>query len=585
MPIIQSGTVNPTSAIVPDLYVVIVPPSQLLLNGVASNVVGLVGTSSWGPVNTPISVSSMANFSQAFGPVVNRKYDMGTHAAIIAQQAGSAMMCVRVTDGTDVAATGVVGSTDVTFTAVNTGSYGNNISVTLQNGAKANTLAAVVGVPGYAAEVFQNIPMPATVTTQTTAPVSTSSTVDVTSTAGISVGMTVSGTGVTGSPTVASITDGTTLVLSASQTISSGVTLTFTPASFHSVWTALATAVNNGQNALRPASAWITATAGSGTTLPSLPLTVTLSGGTDGTGTITSSVLVGDNTSPPTGMYALGSTNISILDVCDMDDSTQWTTVDGFALDESCYAIQVIPAGTSVTSAVSLKRTAGLDSAYSKLMHGDWCWWNDPVNQVTRLVSPQAFVAGRLSNLRADQVTLNKTLYGIAGSQKSGLGGVNNAVYSTADLSTLFQAGIDVVTNPGAGGLAIWTCRSGHTSSTNLTLELDNYPTLTNYIAKTLAAGMGFYIGQEITPQLFQNITATLTQFCQNLTGAGLLSSPDGSLPYAVQCNAANNPDSQTKIGIVTASVQAEYPSINQTFIVNLQGGSTITVSLPNNQG
>ena len=585
MPIVQAGTVITTQNIVPDLYVVIVPPSQLLLNGVASNVVGLVGTASWGPVDVPVSVSSMANFSQAFGQLNNRKYDMGTHAAVIAQQAGSAMQCVRVTDTTDTAASAVVGSTDITFTGLYTGSQGNNITVVLQNGAKANTIAAVVSVPGYATEIFNNVPAPPTVVTTTTASSSGSTTLVVTSTANIVVGSVASGAGFSGSPTVASITNSTTLVLSAVQTIGSGVTVTFTPASFNSAWVALAAAINNGQNALRGPSAGITATAGSGVTMPSLPASYNLTGGTDGIETITAATVVGANTSPPTGMYALANLNIAILDLADADDSTQWTTIDEFAVTNSCYAVQVVPAGTSVSAAVTAKKNAGLDSAYSKLMHGDWLYWNDPVNQLVRLVSPQAFVSGRLSNLTPQNVTLNKTLYGVAGSQKSGLGGVNNSVYSTADLATLFQAGLDVVTNPGAGGLAIWTCRSGHNSSTNITIQLDSYATLTDYIAKTLEAGMGFYIGEEITPTLFQEVTATLTQFMQNLTGAGFLASPDGSTPYAVQCNLANNPDSLTKIGVVTASVQAEYPAINQTFIVNLQGGSTITVSVQNNQG
>lgn len=583
MPIIQSGTVNPTSAIVPDLYVVIVPPSQLLLNGVPSNVVGLVGTASWGPVNQPMMVSSMADFAQAFGPLQNRKYDMGTHAAIIAQQAGTAMMCVRVTDGTDVKASNTT-NTACTFTAKHSGTYGNDISVILQAGAKANTMAAVVGMPGYAAEVYQNIATPVTAHATVTSAVSASATVAVSSTAGISSGMLVTGTGVTGSPTVSSVLT-SSVVLSGSQTsIAQDVVLTFTPpaTAWDATWTALANAINNGQNAMRGASSWITATTSTTSSTPTLPSTLAFSGGGDGVASITSATLIGESGPPPTGMYALGSTGLAILDVCDVDDSTQFTTMDAFALQESCYAVMALPAGTTVSGAVTAKRDAGLDSAYSKLMHGDWLWWNDPVNGVARLVSPAAFVAGRLSNLTPQLTTLNKPIYGIAGSQKGGLGGSLNAVYSTADLSTLIQAGIDVVTNPGAGGYDIWTCRSGHTSSTNLTLQLDSYPTLTNYIAKTLASGMGFYIGREITPQLFQNVTGTLTQFMQNLTGAGFLASPDGSTPYAVQCNLQNNPSSQTKIGIVRADVQAEYPSINQTFIVNLQGGSTITISVPN---
>ena len=46
MPIVQQGDINTTALVVPDLYVQIVPPQNLLLNGVPTNVVGMVGTAS-----------------------------------------------------------------------------------------------------------------------------------------------------------------------------------------------------------------------------------------------------------------------------------------------------------------------------------------------------------------------------------------------------------------------------------------------------------------------------------------------------------------------------------------------------------
>ena len=46
MPISQQGNVNTTALIVPDLYVQIVPPQNLILNGVPTNILGVVGTAS-----------------------------------------------------------------------------------------------------------------------------------------------------------------------------------------------------------------------------------------------------------------------------------------------------------------------------------------------------------------------------------------------------------------------------------------------------------------------------------------------------------------------------------------------------------
>ena len=42
MPIVQQGSINTTALVVPDLYVQIVPPQNLVLNGVPTNVVGIV---------------------------------------------------------------------------------------------------------------------------------------------------------------------------------------------------------------------------------------------------------------------------------------------------------------------------------------------------------------------------------------------------------------------------------------------------------------------------------------------------------------------------------------------------------------
>ena len=58
MSISQYGALNTTALITPDLHVIIVPPSQLTIKGVSTNIVAVVGTASWGPVNQASIVSS-----------------------------------------------------------------------------------------------------------------------------------------------------------------------------------------------------------------------------------------------------------------------------------------------------------------------------------------------------------------------------------------------------------------------------------------------------------------------------------------------------------------------------------------------
>jgi phage tail sheath protein FI len=213
------------------------------------------------------------------------------------------------------------------------------------------------------------------------------------------------------------------------------------------------------------------------------------------------------------------------------------------------------------------------------MMFGDWIYWYDQTNALTRLVSPQGFVAGRLANLSPEQSSLNKPLYGVIGSQKSGqVTGGTATTYASADLSALLSAGIDVITNPQPGG-AYWGVRGGHNSSSNAAINGDNYTRLTNYIASTLVSGMGVYVGQLVNTTLFQNIRATLLAFLNGLLSQGMLGSTTGVQPFAVVCDVTNNPPSRTSLGYVQADVQVQYQAINEKFIVNVQGGQTVQVS------
>jgi hypothetical protein len=509
MPIFAEGALNTTALIVPDLYVQIVPPQTLLLNGVPTDVLGVVGTASWGPVGEPSIIGSMGDYAAAFGPVMARKYDMGTAVAAAVQQGAANFRCVRVTDGSDTAASlSILGA--ISFTALYTGSLGNQLSVTFGAGSAANSWRLTVALPGLTPEVFDNI---------------------------------------TGAGAV--------------------------------FWSKLANAVNSGNGALRGPSQLVAATTlASGAT----PLAGTFpfsagTPGTDGATAITAATLVGRDTLPRAGMYALRGQGCGVAMLADADDATQWSVQAEFGLAEAVYMILTGPAGDTITNAVATKASAGIDSYAAKLMFGDWIYWYDQANAVTRLVSPQGFVAGRLANLSPEQSSLNKQLYGVIGSQKSGQpGGATATTYATADLSALLSAGIDVIANPQPGG-AYWGVRGGHNSSSNAAIQGDNYTRLTNYIASTLSAGMGAYVGQLVNATLFQNIRATLLAFLNGLLSQGLLGSTTGALPFAVVCDTSNNPASRTGLGYVQADVQVQYQAINEKFIVNVQGGQTVQVS------
>ena len=514
MPIVQAGTLNTTALVVPDLYVQIVPPQGLVLNGVPTNVIGVVGSATWGPVNQPVTVGTMADYARSFGPIQARRFDMGTPVATAVQQGAQAFRCVRVTDGTDAAANYALfyanGGYPVLLTARYTGSTGNGVALALTPGSAAGSWRLTLGLPGQVAETFDNLAAP-------------------------------------------------------------------TPAA---LWQNLVNAVNLGTGALRGPSQLCVASLGSATTTPPAVLQgQALLNGTDGAAGVSAALLVGQDGLPRRGMYALRGQGCSLLVLSDADDLGWWSTQAGFALQEGLYAILTGPSGDAIGAAVQAKQAAGLDSPAAKLMFGDWVYWNDPVGGTIRLVSPQGFVAGRLANLSPEQSSLNKPLYGVVGTQRAGVpGSAASTGYSTAELAALLGGGLDVIANPQPGG-SFWGVRGGHNSSSNAATNGDNYTRLTNYIARTLQAGMGQYVGQVINAGLFRRIRSTQLSFLQALLGQGILGTVDGSLPFTVVCDASNNPGPRVSLGYVQSDAQVQYQAINERFIVNLEGGQTVQVT------
>jgi hypothetical protein len=260
MPIVQANTINPTALLVPDLYVVIKPPSNVLLNGVPTNILGIVGTATWGPVNSPTIASGVTDATQKFGTLQPRKYDLGTAVAAAALQGAGNFRLVRVTDGTDVAASG-------TFTCA-TAALATAIAAAINNGQS--------GLRGPSRLV-----------------VATTSTTTLTLTAFY--------TGSLGNSIVASIGPG-----SAASTSKLTIALPgLVPETFDNMGVATSSASS-----------------------------VTLASGTDGAATITASVLIGQDTIPRKGMYALRNTGTSIAVLADADDSTQWTSQVAFGLSD-----------------------------------------------------------------------------------------------------------------------------------------------------------------------------------------------------------------------------------------------------------
>lgn len=157
MPSFRDGSTNILALNNPGVYVDQILPNSNIV-GVSTNIEAFVGVASWGPVDTVSYFSTPDDFASIGGVAQVRQFDIASQVLAAYQQGSSiAFASVRVTDGTDAAATAEIPSSAGSFTALYTGTRGNQISVMFQNTALAGAYAAVISFPGRMPERFDNI--------------------------------------------------------------------------------------------------------------------------------------------------------------------------------------------------------------------------------------------------------------------------------------------------------------------------------------------------------------------------------------------------------------------------------------------
>jgi hypothetical protein len=293
---------------------------------------------------------------------------------------------------------------------------------------------------------------------------------------------------------------------------------------------------------------------------------------------VTSASLVGTDGTVRTGMYALRKAGASVAMLCDADDSTQWASQSAFGLGEGIYMFGTGPAGDTITNAVSIKASAGIDNWCFRLSFGDWIYYSDTDNGQIRLVSPQSILAGLRAALSPQYSLLNQPLQGVVGTQRNGTPGTAaNRPYSDAELLQLANAGIDVVSNPSVGG-NYFASRIGHNTSSNPLTRGDNYSSLTNFIARSLAGWSGQWVGKLQTQDQRAIAKAGLDNFFSNMEGQGMIGAVNGGPSFWTKLDAGNNPLSQVSIGIEQADIKVQYFSVIETFLVNVEGSQATVI-------
>jgi hypothetical protein len=505
MSFIPQGQTNLNANSAAGVYVNILDPSQISIPSANPNILGIVGIANGGPVNKQVFFTGVSDGSAVFGLPQNATYDLMTAVVLAAGQGANQFIGVRVTDGTDTAATASIldvtspsAVSGLTLTSLYTGTIYNSMQAIVSQGSNYTsgtpTFKITLVLPNGIGEVFDNI----------------------------------GGTG-------------------------------------NAFYVNMANAINFGTNNQQPSSL-VVATAGSATLAPNLT-SYTLAGGTSGNTTITQAILIGADTSTPTGMYSLRNSRSSVAMLCDVTTPSNFSAQAALGAQEGIEFICAAAAGQTVSQFVTSQQTIGLTTINAKYLLGDWCYWNDTYNNIPgRLSSPQAFVAGYLAASSPEISILNKPLSLITDTQTTR----SKKKYTSSDIALITSNRGDVIYNPAPGGGQYFACQTGNNMSTKVLQRGDQTTRLTYFIALSVQDGVGQFVGQNDSPALRNKIESLIIAFLQNLVNLGKIGAVNGGDDYRVTVSAT---DQQAQNGILQIDIYvANFPVI-RTVLVNLRNG------------
>lgn len=633
MPIIVDPTqFNPSALTVPSVYLVVEPP-QASITGAPASVFGKVGTASWGQVNQALIVGSLQEQNINFGGMsaasLTDVHDLATSVWATFQQASSpqglTVQGVRVTDGTDVAAslalvdnqgntTGlVVGGTKTTADVINLVFTNSNISgspvtvtytvlsgdtlttiaVALKNAINANAALAAAGITAsnpssaHINVVSNDLDI---IPTITYAMGGNSESIT------ISPGTAVAGgtlnalyTGILGNAIRFSILPGTSSgLVNVLLTAWPGKSQEYYPAlpNSSSFWAALQSALSGGAGPTIPASNLARFTpAGSGSPqAPQQLIASPLAGGTDGRG-VASGDLVGN---PTGGVSGQGSGLYALLPAkpfCQqaacvgLTDMVVAPAIQEFAFQNGIAMFIQQAIDTTPSDAVTALNTYGIDN-YQVICFIDWCKMFDPVNNVSRYISPDGPLGGLVAALAPQNSPLNKQLQGVITTSRL----ANIGPYSNSEVGLANTNGLSLVSNPIGQGPTFGFVTGVNTSLNNQGTAPVEYTRMTNFIIQSVGAALGVYLGANQLAQPFDPVRAAIKQelnsFFVSLEGNDQLNAHQVLCEFQASGSPSPGYNTPQTIGqhICSVFVAAQYVASIWYLIFTLQGGTTVSV-------
>lgn len=510
----------------PGAYIQVIAP-PLSITGVATDVIGVTGTASWGPLNSPVLMGDptqiITNFGGITAAALTDSHDLCTDLTIAFSQAQANTLQaygVRVSDATDVKATFVLKDTGgtvtgITLTALYSGTLGNAISLIIATGAKPNTFdVTITPFAGGLTEFFPALPSAAP------------------------------------------------------------------------FWAALVSALNNGLNGVRGPSLLIRGTIGTSVLGPAVA-TTTLASGTDGRTSLTSAQLIGSSASNPvTGLYTLASAQpqTGIVWASGLVDTSVATTFASLVQALPAWGLFSAPSGgmSNVATVISTLQATAIASPNISFC-ANWVYWYDPVNALLRLVAPYAFIGGATAALPPEQSPLNQPNNNVVGTERNNPYGTPQP-FSAAELGALDQAGVIIINSPSPGG-NYFGMQSGRNTAANVIQQPVEYTRMTNFIALSFAAVIGQFVGQNQSTNpsdpLRNSVQHVMDNFTSGLSEAGRIDSALNTCTFAQTGNPNNGVNTPNTIALHYLYARSDIKFLSSVwyFILSQQGGTTVVTT------
>lgn len=507
---------NLNNLTVDDQYFMEVPVTQGASNVPTGNI-GLVGTFSRGPMNTPTLVNSYPSLVKQFGEVDTAFTLTGTITARqFFAQGNTNVYVVRVQSATTAAVNASVTLNDsattpaevIVLNAMTPGTWGNGMTATVSSGTKANTVKITLQY-GVESETWDNL-----VVVQPTTPI-----------AGAQTLAQVFGTSAT-SPGLSNLAYGTFP----------------------------ATADNN-----LPA-----------TTANALAFT----GGTNGTTGILPTDYSGSNTNGvKTGLYALDSSPVNYVLCAEQTDATLNQAIYNNVVNITQNGgtprkgIITFPRSTKPSGLSAL--TASFDSDRVFMCYG-YQQIYDSVTQQNQFVTPLGHFAGVLAQLPPHYSPGNKRV-----NQTLGIDPTLNI--GPSDLTTCAQARVNIVGVPTpAGPLGI---RGGFTASqTQGDTQQIYVRNMKDYIDSLVYTIGGQFVDMPITADLMRKVAQTVDNILLPMKHPA--SASDQMIAdYKIQCDTNNNTSTTLSQNILICDYAVKLLNMNRFMVFRTQIGSGVVIT------